>query len=229
MAQYKIPQEINVEDKIIGPFTLKGFAFVMVFIIFVIILTVIFTGFGMSFFSALVVGGLMGSPIIIAGFIPFNGKPLYTYTEAFLNFMMKPRQRAWKREVDEKSVAKTKKDTANEHKESANPDSPAENQYIQPKEDIETAEKKIEEIALMVDTGGAYGQQRLPQEDAKDVFSKPSGSIDKDLAEAREKVQNKSINPEPILSDVASVDPNKKFDYSKADTSGYKIKRDNKP
>lgn len=224
MAQYKIPQEINVEDKIIGPFTLKGFAFIMVFIIFVIIMTVIFTGFGMSFLSSIMVGSLIGSPIIIAGFIPFNGKPLYTYTEAFLNFMLKPKQRTWKREVNERSAAKERKDAANEHGKNTNPDSPTKSQYVQPKEDIETAEKKIEEISLMVDTGGAYGMNKGTDTSVKDVFSKPSGAIEKDLAKASEEVKSKSINPEPTLSDVASVDPDKKFDYNKADTSGYKIK-----
>ena len=97
--------------------------------------------------------------------------------------------------------------------------------YIQPKENVETAEKKIEEISLMVDTGGAYSKPRQGRQSGPaDIFNKPSSSLDKDLDQAKESVEKKAPNNEPILSDIASVDPDKKFDYKKADTSKYKIK-----
>ena len=137
MAQYKIPQEVNVEDKIIGPFTLKGFAFVMAFTVFAIIFIVILSTLWLSFFPALIIGALLSSPILIAGFIPFNGKPLYTYSESFISYFMKPRQRAWKREPDKKISQKT------EVQEDEQAASGVDESYVQPKQTVANTEKKL--------------------------------------------------------------------------------------
>jgi len=46
MRQYKIPQEINIEDKVIGPFTLKGFGFVFSGVAVTFIFMIVLTGIG---------------------------------------------------------------------------------------------------------------------------------------------------------------------------------------
>jgi hypothetical protein len=223
--QYKIPQEVDVEDKIIGPFTLKGFAFIIVFTIFTVIFMVIFSSLGLSFFSSLIIGGLLGSPILMAGFIPFHGKPLYTYTESFISYVLRPRQRTWKREVEKKPQKKYPEVQDIQTKKQAGGSFVSnENTYVQPKDDIKKAEGKIEEIALMVDTGGAYGQKnQAPQKDPKDIFSEPTGNMEKNLAQAKKEVENKGEKIEPTVADMASVEPNKNFKYDQPDTSKFKI------
>ncbi len=223
--QYKIPQEVNVEDKIIGPFTLKGFAFIMAFTLFTVIFIAVLSGLGFSFFAALIIGGLLGSPILIAGFVPFNGKPLYTYSESFVHYWIKPRQRTWKRDVERKVQQSTPTNQNVQTGEMTNATLSIEDTYIQPKEDIETAERKMEKIALIVDTGGTYdsSSQKMEKE-PKDIFNSSKGvRIENDLEKAKKEVESQESSKEPPLSELASVDPNKKFEYKQPDTSDYKM------
>ncbi len=219
MTQYKIPQEINVEDKIIGPFTLKGFGFVMAGVIVAVCFMLLFMQAGLSFMPSLIIGVLFGSFFWIIGFIPFNGKPLYTYAGSFINFVMKPRQRVWKR-VEEKPKLKKSDEQNPADTEMAG------NDYVMPKANIEDAENRIEDISLMVDTGGAYGlrQNQSPVRQPEDIFTENNSTELRDtLASAKDRVAAETPKAEPTISDMASVDPSKKFDYTKPDTSKYRI------
>lgn len=91
MATYKIPQNVEAEDKLIGPFSFKQF-------IFLIIAAV---GMGVAFLlfkmhPALVIIPL---PFIVVGLIlglyHRADQPVETYLLAALNFNFKPRKRGW--------------------------------------------------------------------------------------------------------------------------------------
>ncbi len=218
MTQYKIPQEINVEDKIVGPFTLKGFGFVMAGVVVAVCFMLVFMQAGLSFMPALIIGSFFGSFFWIIGFAPFNGKPLYTYAGSFINFVMKPRQRVWKRMEDKPKLKKPADETAKEEV--------AESDYVTPKARIEDAESRIEDISLMVDTGGAYGlrQNQQPSRQPEDIFTENDSTELRDtLATARDRVASQNPKTEPTVAEMASVDPEKKFEYTKPDTRGYKI------
>lgn len=228
--QYKIPQEVNVEDKIIGPFTLKGFGFVMGFTLVAIIFIVIFSKVGLSFIPSLIIGCFFGSFFLILGFVRYNGKPLYSHLGPFMNFIMKPRQRVWKR-IDEKP-----RNTEKPQNDVAEP-ATIQNKYVTPKADLKDAESKIEEISLMVDTGGAYdtSSQRINQTGPADMFiegSRESDRITDSLEKAKETVLKEGSEQEPTVSEMASIDPEKKFDYNQPNTAKYKVDevigRDNK-
>jgi hypothetical protein len=85
--QYAVPQFIDSEDKLIGPFSLKQFGIVFAV---GIIDVIIFKLFGVG-----VVLIVFGVPIAIAGlgiaFIPFNGRQVYQMFPMFISFFTKPR------------------------------------------------------------------------------------------------------------------------------------------
>lgn len=211
--QFKIPQEVNVEDKVVGPFTLKSFGFLFIFFAIVAFFVVTFKSFGMSLIGSAILGGLIGSPTLALGFIPFNGKPLYTYVGSFVTYLLKPRKRVWKKYAEPPKKPSTQ-DT----------DSVRTNvDMIPQKANIKDAEKRMEELSLVVDTGGSYGKYRnVETENVPDTFlEKDNVTIEKALEEA----QNKTIakKSEPAVSELATVDPNKKFDYEQLNTSEYKL------
>jgi len=92
--QFAVPQFTDVEDKLIGPLTLKQFLILMatggVVLMFYSILKIsIF-----FFFFALPVT-LLG---VALAFGKFNGRPLYGYGGAFLNYISRPQVRIFRRE-----------------------------------------------------------------------------------------------------------------------------------
>ncbi len=86
--QFPVPQFIDIEDKIIGPFTLKQFGFifgggVLIAALFRILqLSVIF------FFLAVPIALIS----IAFAFGQFNGKPLYNSIPIFMNFLTSPKR-----------------------------------------------------------------------------------------------------------------------------------------
>lgn len=215
--QYKIPQEMNVEDKVIGPFTLRQFVFVFVAVMITVTVMILLMNLGMSMVPSLIIGSFFGSFSLLVCFVPYNGKPLYTFAIPFTSFFIKPRQRVWKKTDEKKKNPDIPK---NNNIETENT-----NQVAPQKESLESAESKIEEISLMVDTGGAYGMPKVAKNETspKTALDKTNPSIEKDLQEARKKVEAQNPNTEPLISDVATVDPKKKFEYNSPDTSKYKI------
>lgn len=85
--QYAVPQFIDSEDKLIGPFSLKQFG-----IIFAagIIDVLLFKLFGVGYVLI-----IFGVPIALAGigiaFIPFNGRQIYQMFPLFISFLTKPK------------------------------------------------------------------------------------------------------------------------------------------
>ncbi len=215
--QHKIPQEMNVEDKIIGPFTLKQFGFVFVAVVVTVIVMALLMNLGMSTITAVIIGAFFGSFSLLICFVPYNGRPVYTHIIPFAIFISKPRQRVWKKENDQGSKPQTdqvKSDTI-------------QGQNLPPKAPLENAEGEIEKISLMVDTGGAYGlQNKVNEIKAETVFDKGDAVIDQSLEDARKKVEAKQPGKEPLISEMASINPAKKYNYKKPDITGYKIEEE---
>jgi hypothetical protein len=106
--QFAVPQFTDVEDKLIGPLTLKQFLIfmaaggVILFFYSLLKLSIFF------FFFAIPVG-ILG---LAMAFGKFNGRPLYGYTGAFISFVAKPQVRIFKREEPDVIISfKTEKKT----------------------------------------------------------------------------------------------------------------------
>lgn len=93
MAQYQIPQYIGVEDKIVGPFTLKQFFYLLGGGGIVLILYLL----GIKIFFLIILSiPIMGLALSLA-FVKINNRPFIIYLMSLLNFVIKPRRYLWKK------------------------------------------------------------------------------------------------------------------------------------
>lgn len=96
--QFQIPQFIDVENKIVGPLTLRQFLYLA-------------AGGGISFAAFfmfqtwlwLMVTGIVGTISIVLAFIKYNGQPLPKVLMHALGFFWKPRVYIWQREAEMKA------------------------------------------------------------------------------------------------------------------------------
>lgn len=96
MSQFEVPQNIDLESKIVGPLTLKQFGFVaapalMCFFLF----------FVLSMGVWIVVTIILASVGISFAFIKINGRPLYVLAFLSFKFFWRPKLYLWKRPVTE--------------------------------------------------------------------------------------------------------------------------------
>lgn len=91
MATYKIPQDVEAEDKLLGPFTFKQFVFLIIAAV----------GIGVAYLLFKLHPALIAIPLpviiicLILGLYRRPDQPVETYLLAALNFNLKPRKRGW--------------------------------------------------------------------------------------------------------------------------------------
>ena len=92
--QFAVPQFTEVEDKLIGPLTLKQFL--------ILLATGAVVMFFYSLFKLSIFFFFFAIPIAMLGlamaFGKFNGRPLFSYIGAFVAFTSRPQVRIFKRE-----------------------------------------------------------------------------------------------------------------------------------
>lgn len=104
--QFKVPQFIDVEDKVVGPLTFKQFAYLA-------------GGAGLVYLSIRVLPILIGLPVaagfgalaLALAFFKYNEKPFIHVFEAFIRFYSKSRLYLWHKEYHHQQP---KKDVAKE-------------------------------------------------------------------------------------------------------------------
>lgn len=107
MRQYQIPQFINVEDKIFGPFTLKQF----IYLIAGLGLIVLFWNFFET--PLLVVFSVpIASFAVALAYLKINEQPLAKVLLNGFRYFIRPRLYIWKKIRPEISVVQTAKKTA---------------------------------------------------------------------------------------------------------------------
>ena len=91
MAQYKVPQDVEAEDKLLGPFTFRQFVYLMI-IGGLIGLGVLFW----QIFPPLII--VLVPPILLLGALALplkKDQPMETYLSAVVSFYLKPHTRTW--------------------------------------------------------------------------------------------------------------------------------------
>lgn len=138
MPQFVVPQFIDVEDKIIGPVTVRQFIIMLVdgLVIFILYKILLFAYFAIFGLASLAVG-------VVIAFARINGQPFHFFLLNFIQTNKKPRVRVWNRE---------KSDAELRHFVQAVPVPPPPARAR--KEPL--TESRLNEVALIVDTGGVY-------------------------------------------------------------------------
>lgn len=94
MKQYQVPQFITIEDKVIGPLTLKQFAFlgaggVLIFVLHSLLVPLLFYP----------VAGVVGGLAAALAFLKINQQPFPTFLRRAFLFFVRPRLYLWKKET----------------------------------------------------------------------------------------------------------------------------------
>jgi hypothetical protein len=147
MQQFVVPQFIDVEDKVIGPITVRQF------IILLVGAGIVFIAYKLSSFAAFIVEFIVIAVLTFGvAFIKVNGKPIHYLLLNIIQTIRRPRIRVWNKQVTV-SVTKAARD---EDEEIAAP--------VASKNKVRAS--RLAELSLIVDTGGVYqGEEgRLPNE-----------------------------------------------------------------
>ncbi len=136
--QFTIPQFIESEDKIFGPVTARQFIIVMVvglveFILFKAISFVIFLLIGIPFFA-------LG---MIFAFAKVNGQPFHYFMLNLIQTFKKPSLRVWDKTLTDSEIKFIIKKV-----EEIPPEAP--------KRKTRLGKSRLQELTLVVNTGGVY-------------------------------------------------------------------------
>ncbi len=107
MGQYKVPQDVETEDKILGPLSIKQFIYIIIAILWAFLMWRIFS---FSIIVAVVFALPVTGFFLLLGFGQREGVPFEDYVVAFIQFLIVPRKRIWvKDDSKEVIVADVKK------------------------------------------------------------------------------------------------------------------------
>ena len=140
MNQCVVPQFIDVEAKIIGPVTVRQFVLTLVGG-FIAVLSYKFADTGLFIILLLIDGAFVG----LFGFFKVNGRSFHLFLFNVFDTLKRPSIRAWmSREAENISLASTKPEDS-EKDDSGD---------IQEKKEL--TQSRLQELSLVVDTGGVY-------------------------------------------------------------------------
>lgn len=142
--QFVVPQFIDVEDKVLGPISIRQF---VILLIVGLTDTVLFKLLSLGKFI------LIGVPIFIIGmvfaFVKINGQPFHYFVLNLIQTFRKPRLRVWDKRLTDSDVRQLMM-----HEEV--PHAP-----VAPRKAPMTA-SRLQELSMVVNTGGVYNPEEHP-------------------------------------------------------------------
>ena len=138
MQQFVVPQFIDVEDKIIGPITVRQF------VILLVSGGIMFAAYKLADFALfLTIAVITAIFTILFAFIKVNGRPIHFLLLNFIQTLKKPKLRVWDKTLSEGELKNYMQ------KVEIKP-------MIKPREKPLVGSSRLAELALIVDTGGMY-------------------------------------------------------------------------
>ncbi len=212
--QYKVPQNIDIEDKVIAGLTLRQFMFIMVA-----------GGVGLLEFYAFV-GPLqflfIPAALLTAGvgiafaFVKINDRPFETFIMAAIKSLFAPHERIWRKDDDPEIPSHT--------------ETPHTRKTVAKKKSIHEIKSGLERLAMVVDSGGAAGMDSTVNrqtnveikeveepEAVKDVLAKTEEAapvMDSIISQAKEYVE-KTKKETPVSTIATKKTTKEDFEYSK--------------
>jgi len=139
MQQFLVPQFIDVEDKIIGPITVRQFVLMLAAMLIVFIFYKLFSFIYFVLFSVVLV-----ALFAILAFARVNGRPIHFFLLNFLQTVKRSKLRIWNREAYVRTVKMVQ----------------SEIQAIVEKKlavKAPVSGSRLKDVSLVVNTGGIYG------------------------------------------------------------------------
>lgn len=139
MDQIVVPQFLDVEDKIIGPITVRQFIEMLIGAMAIFIFYKVFD------FSLFVVSGLITILIVlVVAFVRVNGQPFHYFLLNLLATLKNPKLKIWRKNV---TIADMKRASQNEDP------GPTRVKIVR---SHAVTSSRLSELSLIVDTGGVY-------------------------------------------------------------------------
>lgn len=136
MAVYKVPQDVEADDKLIGPFSFRQFIYIIIAVIAIALawgLAQLFIGLAIIPLPIIILFGALALPLR-------KDQPMEIYLAAVVSFYLKPRKRLWQPDGIQSLVEITAPKVAEVHR----------------MKDLSQseAEQRLSYLANIVDTGG---------------------------------------------------------------------------
>lgn len=155
MGEYKVPQNVETEDKILGPLSVKQFIYVIIALMWAFLMWRIFS-------FAIVLALIFAFPVtgffLLLGFGQREGVPFEDYIVAFIRYLIVPRKRTWIKD-DKKDVIVKEAEKPKERLEKENAVSVG----------------QLKQLANIIDTRGNFKDPtvQLPDDDNEaDIYAK---------------------------------------------------------
>ncbi|MBW6432080.1 PrgI family protein [Patescibacteria group bacterium] len=214
MAQYKVPQNIDIEDKVVGPLTIRQFLIILVTAGIILILNLFLSFLGPIFYMIAFLIGTLG---IGLAFFKYGDQNAELFIISAFKTFTNPRKRVWqKEEPRQASSAKPQEDNTKKEEE----------EYVSTRANVSEARSHLEKLAEVVDSGGYSAlQKNVPpatSTEAPDLLEKterPDESFEQLVSEVTKKAKKR----EQLISEVASVAPDESLKTTQ--TIDTKIKR----
>lgn len=206
--QYKVPQNVDIEDRVIGPLSLRQFLIILIGVAIIIMLNFVFTGTLRIFFWILAM--TIGTLSFTIAMAKYGSQNFEDFLAGAVQTLSRPRQRVWKKEVEEipqiiKPEAK-KQETGKTSKKT-----------------LLEAHDDLARLAELVDSGGnipmaakdriiPFGTHIVDEETPTDLLQ-PAEENNTLLNSFLEKALKKAPKREPLISEQATVSPQKDFHY----------------
>lgn len=175
----KIPQNVDKEDKLVGPLTLKQFLYMLGGAAFTFV-TYQYAVQGYLYFTEFVLIGIliMGFASMLA-FVQINGRPFTTFLANLGQFIISPKRKLWQKE-DAMAEAPVKLTNTSP---TARPATKSVNK------------SQLEKLANILDTGGKMNGEAEPTEHEIQILAKPT---------TPPRPNERDLGVEDVLSDTES-------------------------
>ncbi len=184
--EYKVPQNIDIEDKVVGPLTLRQFIIILIGVGLIIVLNFALYGpirFFFYLFSMIIIAGALG-----LAFFDYGGQHLEKIIIDAIGSYINPRKMVWKREA--------------EKIEQTEPNKREETPRAVKRESLEQIQEKLKNAARVSD------KSNFDYPGAPDPIMEKNSFLDSTI----NSTVNSKKDAEPLLSQLASVSPKQNFD-----------------
>lgn len=95
--QYKVPQNIDMEDKVVGPFTMKQFAYLMGAGLLIYAIYQALSSYQNGAIYTILIGLPIGLLALALTFVKINDRPFEYFLKNMASFVFAPKKRIWQR------------------------------------------------------------------------------------------------------------------------------------
>lgn len=186
MGQYKVPSNVETEDKILGPLSIKQFIYVVIGVMWAFIAIRLIAPF------SLVVGIALAAPITLTmfalGFIQREGISFENYFTATIQYFMSPRKLVWHKDEHVKSIKEAPK------------------VVVAPERTRDYSQGQLQKLAFTLDTHGAYKDDTIQlRDDTNQVQQQANRVIDAKTVQPNELAQ--MATPASVLQSTSQTVP----------------------